>query len=87
MKIQVYVCPTDGCMNYYGTSDMPDLTEEYTGPKTENRSQVPADQSRVGIAGARHSRAECPDCRQRGVYVDRELLTIVIAGRVEPAPA
>lgn len=81
MQIKVYVCPTDGCQNYYGASGMPDLSEEHTGPKTEDRHQVPLDQSRVGVAGMRHSRAECPDCRQNGVYVDRELRTIVLPPR------
>lgn len=81
MRIQVYVCPTDGCGNYYGTSGMPDLSKQYTGPKTEDRFQVPLEQSRVGVAGKRHSRAECPDCRQNGIYVDRELRMIVIPPR------
>lgn len=61
---------------------MPELHKEHTGPKTEDRHQVPVEQSRVGEPGMRHSRAECPDCRQRGIYVDRELLTVVIAGRI-----
>lgn len=78
-QIHVYVCPTEGCGNYYGTSSMPDLDKEYTGPKTEDRHQVPASQSPLGIVGVRHTRAECPDCRQRGIRVDRRLCSITVA--------
>lgn len=71
MDIEVYACPTDGCPDYYGTTGMKPLENLHTGPKTEDRHQVSVKASRVGVAGRRHSRAECPSCRSRGVYVDR----------------
>lgn len=77
MKVQLYICPTPGCDNYYGSSGMPaDLEDRHTGPKTEDRHQVPLKDSRVGVAGMRHSRAECPTCRVQGKYVDRVLVTV-----------
>lgn len=79
MVIEVYLCPTPGCGSYYGASNTPDLTKELTGPKTEDRHQIIASASRVGVAGKRHSRAECPDCRLRGVHVDRVLRRIPLA--------
>lgn len=76
VTISAYVCPTPGCGNYFGSCTMPDLTKEYSGPKTENRHQVPAAQSPVGIEGVRHTRAACPDCRGRGLDVERRLVTV-----------
>lgn len=78
MEIEVYVCPTPGCGNYYGAKGMPVLEDHHTGPKTEDRHQIPAADSRVGVMGMRHNRAECPDCRIRGTYVQRQRVTVAV---------
>jgi hypothetical protein len=74
--LRVYVCPTLGCGDYYGVPDMEDLTTRLTGPKTEDRHIISKEESRVGIAGKRHTRAECPSCRERGEFVQRELVEL-----------
>jgi hypothetical protein len=81
VEVKVYVCPTEGCTNYYGASNMGDLSLQYTGVKREDKHLLPAEDSRVGVEGMRHNRAECPDCRQRGVFVERELRTIRLPAR------
>lgn len=72
VNIQVYVCPTPGCGNYYGTKSIEQLNlrDQFTGPRIEDRA------THVQSHGTeyRHSRAECPDCRQRGVKVERALV-------------
>lgn len=75
MKLLIYVCPT-GCGNYYGTSGMPDLSVALTGAKTEDKANISVEESRVGVQGMRHTRAECPDCRQQGKFVERKLIEI-----------
>lgn len=88
MDIRVYVCPTPGCGDYFGHTDMPDLAAATTGPKTEDRHQVSQLESRVNVAGKRHSRAECPSCRERGVFVERILCSISIdVSNLRSAPA
>lgn len=75
--MRVYVCPSPGCGDYFGHSGIaPDLSSHPTGPKTEDRHQVTKDASRVGVAGKRHSRAECPSCRERGIFVERQLVDV-----------
>lgn len=63
MQVTIYVCPTEGCGNYYGSNTMPPLEECWTGPKTEDRHNVHYPGT---PPGKRHTRAECPDCRTRG---------------------
>lgn len=73
MKIKVWICPTTGCGNYYGSSnDEVNLHESFTGAKVEDR----AEHFRKTGSHWRHNRAECPDCRQRGESVQRELTEI-----------
>lgn len=75
--LRVYVCPTPGCGDYFGHSGIPaDLARHGTGPKTEDRHIVSAEDSRMGKAGIRHSRAECPSCRERGIFVERQCVEL-----------
>lgn len=71
VEAEIYVCPR--CLGYYGASGMPLLEDAGTGPKTEDRHIISKELSRFkeGVAGLRHSRAECPDCRLQGVYIER----------------
>jgi hypothetical protein len=79
---QLWICPTDDCANYYGASGQEglDLTTQMTGVKTEDRPQF------ASVHGTpwRHSRAQCPDCRARGLKVDRVLVSVRI-GKPRPA--
>lgn len=74
-EIVVYICPTPTCTHYYGSPDMGDLSTQFTGPKTEDK---PALQKSTGST-ARHTRAACPFCRIRGIYVERVRMTIKVA--------
>lgn len=62
-QIAVYVCPTPGCGNYYGTNAMPDLTKEFSGAKLDDAGAIEA----KGQSRFKQSRADCPDCRARGL--------------------
>lgn len=62
IEIVAWMCPTPGCGNYYGASDAPDLSTEWTGARGLNFEPTPA---------AAHTRAQCPDCKARGVEVER----------------
>jgi hypothetical protein len=67
--VLIYVCPTEGCNNYYGASSMPDLSKEKVFPSTANGGMhVPA----------RFTRDECPDCRQNGKSVKRLRKAVII---------
>lgn len=69
-----YLCPTPGCGNYYGSSSMVDLSKEVALGRPEDH--VPANNpGRI----ARHTRAECPDCRARGQRVERVLVATHVA--------
>jgi hypothetical protein len=74
-KISVYVCPSEDCTNYFGASGMPDLSQQWTGPKIEDRAALEASSG----SGVRHTRAACPDCRARGHEVERRLMVVNIA--------
>ena len=84
LKVAVYVCPTPGCGNYYGASTMGDLGKQFTGPKVEDRAGL----ARATGSEMRHTRAECPDCRQRGLAVERKLVerTIQVEASGPPTP-
>lgn len=69
MKISIYVCPTDGCTNYYGSSSMGDMSEVVAKVGANFEPRGPS---------AWHARAACPDCRTKGIMIDRELVTMVI---------
>lgn len=68
--IEVYVCPTPDCTDAVVAGPQK-LEEIGTGPKMEDKHQVTAEASRMGVRGLRHSRAECPTCRAAGRYVER----------------
>lgn len=72
-KINVYVCPTPNCGNYYGVAGMPNLSREFTGPKVEDRAHL---EEATG-SQMRHTRAECPDCRANGIFVERVLVAMI----------
>lgn len=76
VTIQVYVCPTKGCGNYYGTKSIEslDLHNQFTRPRVEDRAAY----EQAHGTQYRHTRAECPDCRQRGVKVERALVFIEV---------
>jgi hypothetical protein len=62
-RVAVYVCPTPGCPDYYGTGGMPALEERIVGQRGQNFEPRPESQW--------HSRAECPTCRAGGKKVER----------------
>ena len=56
MKVTVWVCPTFGCGNYFGSESAGDLRESMTGLH----------------GGPQYARSRCPSCWQRlGEHVDR----------------
>lgn len=61
--ITVYVCPRPDCENYFGSSSMTNLSAEWTGHKGMNGERWP---------DKAHTRAECPDCRERGISTERQ---------------
>lgn len=67
--VEVWVCPAPRCGNYYASSSQADtdLAAEMQQGRVEDR--------KVPLTGEykppKHSRAECPDCRQRGEKVER----------------
>jgi hypothetical protein len=73
-KITVYVCPTPGCPDYFGSSTMGDLSQEFTGPMVENRAKLTEETG----SPYKHSRAECPTCRIKGIKVERVPLTTTL---------
>ena len=64
MRIKVWVCPTAGCGNYYGSSSERDLSKEVTGHRGMNGERWP---------DRGHSRAQCPDCGAERVPVPIEV--------------
>lgn len=84
INIEVYVCPTPGCGNYYGASGIERLPlgDEFTGPRMEDKA---AHEINHG-SQFRHSRAACPDCRQRGVAVERALIRMEVRLPDDPPP-
>jgi hypothetical protein len=69
MRIQFVVCPTPGCGSYFGSSGMGDMNEVVAkkGANFENRP-----------SHRWHTRASCPDCRGRGISVERVLVNFNI---------
>jgi hypothetical protein len=74
MEVKVWVCPTDGCGNYYGSSSQAhlDLTNEinHESSMLHSKDSSPANPRVVGNRGI------CPDCRSRGQEVQRERVTV-----------
>lgn len=82
MRIQIYVCP-NSCGNYYGSSGMPELGSAFTGPKLDDK---PALKEATG-SPYKHTRRACPGCRQRGVAIERALVTLdVDISKLEAPP-
>lgn len=65
MLIKVFVCPTEGCGNYYASSSQVDRMNTVVGQKDINFA--PRSPGDPNIA----KRSECPDCRTRGNRVER----------------
>ena len=63
-NIVIYVCPTEGCPNYYGAPDFR-ADRADIGRMQHHRSQ------NDGRQVASHSRTECPFCREKGSHVQR----------------
>lgn len=71
MIIRIYVCPTPGCGNYYGSKSMTDrpLSEELRQGRVEDKEMWSTDRILKG------SRADCPDCAAHGLgNVERQLV-------------
>lgn len=62
-RIAVYVCPTEGCPDYFGSGGMPVLEDAVVGQSTANFEPRPKAEW--------HSRASCPTCRASGKSVER----------------
>lgn len=60
----VWVCPTDGCGNYYAASSAGDLAVKVK-PVSAQSGALP------GSRGLRSACPECPECAARGLDVDR----------------
>lgn len=73
MRIKIWVCPTEGCGNYFGSSSTGDLNVP-APPRTEDRAPIAKEMGRP----YRHTRANCPDCRRRGVDAERVPTTLNI---------
>lgn len=84
-KIEMYVCPTEGCKSAVIAKPGEKLEEEWTGPKIEDQQSL--ERSTHG-SRFRHTRAECPDCRLRtGLRVVRvRVAAIVSVPKIGPIP-
>lgn len=60
MIVDIWECPTPRCGNYYASSAMAGV--DLTKKMNMDLKQKPT-----------HSRARCPDCKARGIEVDRIL--------------
>lgn len=61
--VEVYVCPTPDCPDYFGHAAMPDLARKITGDRGMNGEHRPESNHR--------SRADCPTCFVKGKRVER----------------
>lgn len=77
MHLQFVVCPTPGCGSYFGSSGMGDMSEVVA---QKGANFEPRDSSRW------HTRASCPNCRQRGLSVQRMLISVSVEIPEHPAP-
>lgn len=87
-RVRLYVCPTPGCPDYYGSTTMAILEEEWTGVKIEDRHQTGISVYADAPKGMRHPRAECPTCRKAGKHVMRlpvEAIVVVPMPELPPA--
>jgi len=79
--VTLYVCPTPGCPDYYGDGSTADLANQYTGSKVENKGAEPlhtGPDGRTLPRGIKHTRANCPTCRAKGLSVERALCTTTV---------
>lgn len=81
-EIQVYICPTPGCGDYYGSGNMPDLGTSWNGPKLEDQG---VKELREGSRYT-NNRQSCPSCRLRGVDVQRVLMALAVDVPTEGPP-
>lgn len=74
MDLTVWVCPTEGCYDYFGSSSAGDLRREKTYPRAEGTFEYER------VHGQRYvcTRATCPSCRQRGLEVERIPHTVTV---------
>lgn len=70
--MRLYICPTPGCGNYFGSSSMPNLAT------SQNHAHAPWSASNAGEYRAVGTRDECPDCKAQGRTVRRELREVVV---------
>jgi hypothetical protein len=56
VNVTLWMCPTEGCGNYFASSHAGDLTEAWNLDQYGRRT---------------FKRSRCPDCHVRGVDVDR----------------
>jgi hypothetical protein len=68
--VAVYVCPTEGCPDYYGAAGMPDLVQSWNH-RSDLTHKVGDDPSGNPESMRTHTRSECPTCRAAGKKVDR----------------
>lgn len=75
MIVKIWACPTDGCGNYYASSGPvgQSLDQEITGHRGMNGEDNPE---------RGHSRAQCPDCRDRGLEVERVPIAVDLTSRL-----
>lgn len=72
-EIPVWVCPTEGCTDLFPAGDV-DFQKAMTGPKVEDRAAL----KKSTGSPERHSRAQCPSCRARGLHIERIRTTAVV---------
>ena len=63
IQIIVFVCPTEGCGNYYASSIFQ--------PGDPALTEVQKRRDEEGVKSDTHPRVECPACRVRGINVNR----------------
>jgi hypothetical protein len=81
--IIVYICPTPRCGNYYAAKDF----------RLDRTPDLDAEQERrnpgTGEITSTFTRTECPDCRQRGIRVERvpyAIASVIELSKILPLP-
>lgn len=80
MIVKIWACPTDGCGNYYASSAVvgQNLDTEMSGGAGMNGEKYPE---------RAHTRAQCPDCRDRGLEVERIPIAVDLTSRISDTTA
>lgn len=75
MIVKIWACPTPGCGSYYASSARVGHTLDIdkTGGAGMNGEKYPERE---------HSRAQCPNCRDRGLEVERVPIDVDISSRL-----